>query len=401
MIREAIQNQTKISVFNKHQTILLNATQSLTRNPLRSASVILCLIAVLSPFVTAIAICEGIKFQYANILKEGGDLYVSRDNYGSNAPIELVLSQQFQGIQGVTRVVPRVIGRTYVKGKFMAVLGIFPASIPPSIQLILGREPKAKGEVILGQRASKSLKLWVGSRFSIDRNPLQTLQIVGLFSSAFTIWEADLLIMNFEDAGDLFGSRDEATDFLIYTRPGYGQIVDKIISMPKETKETGAPLRIQTRELIDRYSQRGFNIKAGVFAAFYAIVFALAIASIAVLSGLGQMERKREIAVMKALGWQTQEVLEMVALENLTLSLVSVPLIMVAAVGWVHFFDGAGIAPFFIAGKNVLMPFSIPSRIFPVPFLLCLMMAPILTMTGTLYSTWRTAVVPPAEAMKK
>jgi len=400
MMKQATQNLPKISIFSKHQALLLNAAQSLLRNPLRSTSVILCLIAILSPFVTAIAICEGIKFQYANILKEGGDLYVSRDNYGSNAPIELGLSQRFQVIQGVTRVVPRVIGRTYVKGKFMAVLGISSSSIPSSIQLILGREPKAKGEVILGQRASEYLNLKVGSRFSIDRNPGQILQIVGLFRSTFTIWDADLLIMNFEDAGDLFGIRDEATDFLIYTRPGYGQIVDKIIQIPQEEEAAQPPLRVQTRDLIDRYSQRGFNIKAGVFAAFYTIVFGLAIASIGVLSGFGQMERKREIAVMKALGWQTQEVLEMVALENLILSLISVPLIIVAATGWVNFFNGAGIAKFFIAGIDLIMPFSVPSRIFPISFVLTVMMALILTMVGAIYSTWRTAIIPPAEAMK-
>lgn len=400
MMKQATQNLPKISIFSKHQALLLNAAQSLLRNPLRSTSVILCLIAVLAPFVTAIAICEGIKFQYANILKEGGDLYVSRDNYGSNAPIELGLSQRFQVIQGVTRVVPRVIGRTYVKGKFMAVLGISSSSIPSSIQLVLGREPKAKGEVILGQGASEYLNLKVGSRFSIDRNPGQILQIVGLFRSTFTIWDADLLIMNFEDAGDLFGIRDEATDFLIYTRPGYGQIVDKIIQIPQEEEAAQPPLRVQTRDLIDRYSQRGFNIKAGVFAAFYTIVFGLAIASIGVLSGFGQMERKREIAVMKALGWQTQEVLEMVALENLILSLISVPLIIGAATGWVHFFNGAGIAKFFIAGIDLIMPFSVPSRIFPIPFVLTVMMALILTMVGAIYSTWRTAIIPPAEAMK-
>jgi ABC-type lipoprotein release transport system permease subunit len=401
MMKQATQNLPKISIFSKHQALLLNAAQSLLRNPLRSTSVILCLIAILAPFVTAIAICEGIKFQYANILKEGGDLYVSRDNYGSNAPIELGLSQRFQVIQGVTRVVPRVIGRTYVKGKFMAVLGISSSSIPSSIQLVLGREPKAKGEVILGQRASEYLNLKVGNRFSIDRNPGQILQIVGLFRSTFTIWDADLLIMNFEDAGNLFGIRDEATDFLIYTRPGYGQIVDKIIQIPEEEEAARPPLRVQTRDLIDRYSQRGFNIRAGVFAAFYSIVFALAVPSIGILSGFGQMERRREIGVVKALGWQTPEVLEMVALENVILSLLSIPFILLVATAWIHLFEGAGIVQFFIAGINTMMPFSIPSRIFPVPFLLSIMMAPILTMVGTIYSTWRTAVVPPSEAMKK
>jgi len=400
-MKEVLQNRPRISILRKHQTLCLNAAKFLLRNPLRSASVILCLIAILSPFVTAIAICEGIKFQYANILKEGGDLYVSRDSYGSNAPIELSLIERFEAIQGITKVIPRVIGRTYVKGKFMAVLGISSASIPPSIQLISGREPKAKGEVILGQSAAEYLNLKVGSRFSIDRNPGQVWQIVGLFRSTFTIWNADLLIMNFEDTCELFGVRGEATDFLIYTRPGYEQIVDKVIQVREEGEAARPPLRVQTRDLIDRYSQRGFNIRAGVFAAFYSIVFALAIPSIGILSGFSQMERRREVGVMKALGWQTPEVLGMVAWENLILSLISIPFILVVATAWIHLFDGTGIAPFFIAGINIIMPFAIPSRIFPIPFFLSIMMALILTMVGTIYSTWRTAVVPPSEAMKK
>jgi ABC-type lipoprotein release transport system permease subunit len=187
---------------------------------------------------------------------------------------------------------------------------------------------------------------------------------------------------------------------LIYTRPGYGQIVDKIIQIPQEEGAAQPPLRVQSRDLIDRYSQRGFNIRAGVFAAFYSLVFALAVPSLGILSGFSQMERRGEIGVMKALGWQTPEVLETVTLENVILSLLSIPFILLVATAWIHLFDGAGIARFFIAGIDLIIPFSIPSRIFPVPFLLSIMMAPILTMVGTLYSTWRTAVVPPSEAMK-
>jgi ABC-type antimicrobial peptide transport system permease subunit len=145
---------------------------------------------------------------------------------------------------------------------------------------------------------------------------------------------------------------------------------------------------------------RGFNIKAGVFTGFYCLVLALGIPALGVISGFGQSERRREIGVMKALGWQTPEVLEMIALENLVLGIVSVPCIVLAATGWIHIFNGAFISRFFIANLNVLIPFSVPSRIFPIPFVLSIMMALILTMVGSIYSTWRTAVVPPSEAMK-
>ena len=361
--------------------------------------VILCLIAILSPFFTAIAICEGIKYQYSSSLNEGCDVYVARDNYGSNAPIELAVMGKLRAIQGVTRVVPRVIGRTYVKGKFLAVLGISPEFMPSSIQVIHGRQPRENGEVMLGWKAAEHLRLNLGSEFTMGRSPKQYFRIVGLFHSTFNVWNGDLLLMNFEDASQLFGIQGKATDLLVFTRPGYEKIVDLIIHISDE--ETGQPLlRVQTKDLIARYANRGFNLKAGVFSGFYCLVFALGIPAIGVISGFGQHERRREIGVMKALGWQTPEILEMIALENLVLSLISVPCIILASIGWIHIFNGAIMSKFFIANWDVMIPFAVPARSFPIPFVLCIMMAMILTMVGSIYSTWKTAIVPPSEAMK-
>jgi ABC-type lipoprotein release transport system permease subunit len=396
-----LQNQEPTPIFTKHIAILFAAIKSLLRNPVRSSIVLLCLVAILSPFATAIAICEGIKAQYASILKKSGDIYVARDNYGINAPIELDMIDRFMRLQGVTKVVPRVIGRTYVKGKLLVVFGIPPTSIPSHIRIIEGRKPKGRGEVILGQGAAKYLNVGLGTRFSIERNPNQVFKIVGLFDSPINIWNVDLLVMNFQDASDLFGIRDKATDLIIYTRPGYEQIVDIIIHMSQSDEGGERPLlRVQTKDLIDRYTRRGFNMQAGVFTAFYAIVFALAIPAIGVISGFGLSERRREVGVMKALGWQTQEVLRMVALENLILSIISVPLIILVAAGWIHLLNGAGMAHFFMPALDILVPFSMPSRIFPIPLVLSIMMALILTMVGSIYPTWRTAIVPPSEAMK-
>lgn len=388
-------------IISKHRALFINSIKGLLRNPVRSTVVILCLTAILSPFVTAIAICEGVKLQYSNILREDCDVYVARDNYGSNAPIELDMIGKLRAIQGVTKVVPRVIGRTYVKGKFLAILGISSELIPSSIQVINGRPPRAKGEVMLGWKAAEYLNLNLGSEFTIERSPRQYFRIVGLFRSPFNIWNADLLLMNLEDASELFGLRGKATDLSVYTRPGYEQIVDIIVRLSEQGEESEQPiLRVQTKELIDRYSKRGFNIKAGVFAGFYCLVFALGIPAIGVISGFAQSERRREIGVMKALGWQTPEVLEMVALENLILSVMSVPCIILAATVWIHIFNGVVISKFFIANFDIMIPFSVPSRIFPIPFVLGIMVAMILTMVGSIYSTWKTAIVPPSEAMK-
>ena len=209
------------------------------------------------------------------------------------------------------------------------------------------------------------------------------------------------MVMSLEDAADLFAMQGKATDLLIYTRPGYEKIVDLIIrASDKEQRADEPPLRVQTRELISRYSLRGFNIKAGVFAGFYCLVLGLGIPCIGLISGFGLAERRREIGVLKAFGWQTRDVLEMVALENLVLGLLSVPLIVIVSGVWIHLFNGAGIARYFLADLGILAPFPVPSKIFPLPLALGLILALVLTMVGSIYSTWKAAIVPPAEAMK-
>lgn len=394
-------DQERQSAASKHRSLFLTAITWLQRTPARSCVIVLSLVAILSPFVTAIAVCEGEKDQYRRALAESADIYVARDHYGSNGPIELTLVDRLKAIQGVTRVVPRVIGRTYAKQKFVAVLGVHSQDIPSSITLEQGRKPGARGETIIGATAAAYLDLKPGSRFSLKRNPDQVFEIVGVFRSPFTVWEADLLVMNFDDASELFGIPEKATDLLVYTRRGYQQIVDIIIRMSEQEQNAAQPpLRAQTREIIERYSQRGFNIKAGVFSGFYSLVFLLGIPSIGVISGFGLSERRREIGVMKALGWQTEEVLELVALENLMLSVISMPFVMLVAAGWIHLFNAGGIASFFIADLDLIIPFQVPSQLYPVPCLLGVLMAVVLTMVGSIYATWRTAVVPPSEAMK-
>lgn len=359
---------------------------------------LVCLVAVLTPFATGLAVSEGVRDQYADMVGQGPDVLVTGDAYGSNAPLPLTIAHRIAAIQGVTRVVPRVIGRTYAKGKFLAVLGMDPLALPASIRLIAGRSPNVAGDVMIGRRAAEYLKIDVGTRFSLKRKPEATFHVVGVFSSPFTIWEADLIVMSFADAEDLFEMPGMATDLSVWTRPGYEKIIDGIIRLSEQ--EQGPPLRVQTKDLIGRYTQRGFNVKAGVFAGFYAIVLALGIPSIGIISGFGLSERRRETGVMKALGWQTREVLEVVAVEHLILALASVPLVLLAAALWVHLLNARGLAGFFVPNVEIMVPFPIPGKLFPVPAMPVGMLALILTMVGGLYSTWRTAVVPPGEAMK-
>jgi len=388
---------------NKHLNLLFTAIGNILRNWVRSIVLILCLIAVLFPFISAISISEGIKFQSLISVEEGADIYVTSDHYGSNAPISLQYLRRFQEMEGVTKVFPRIVGRTYFVNRLATIVGILPENIPKLIHLAQGEMFRERGEVAIGKGLAKEFRLQLGVRFSLSVNPSKLFRVAGIFDSDATIWSANLILMSFEDASEFFKMEGKATDILIYTRPGYAPFLGKEIQEKmgvSNPDQPEPPLRVQDKPLVRRYFQRGFNYKAGVFTALYTVAFALAIPALLIISGFGQTERRKEIGIIKATGWQTQEVMEMVALENLIISLTSAPLAVLLAMVWLKWFNGAFIAQFFIAEIGLMAPFSVPSRFLPLPCFLAFLFAIILTMVGSLYSTWKTSAIPPVEAMR-
>ncbi|MFQ6093904.1 MAG: ABC transporter permease [bacterium] len=387
-------------MISRYYSFLKAAASNVLRYGGRSMVVILCLLAILFPFITAIAISEGVKSQALVSVDEAADIYVTLDQYGQNAAIPAKFAEEIRHISGVVKAVPRVVGRTYFVDKLVVVVGISPENIPASVRCVEGSLFKEREDVIIGAGLAEYFKLGIGERFSLELNPQKLFKVVGLFDAQASIWSSNLLFMSFEDANELFRMEGMATDILVYTRPGYEESVSEVLIAKQESDEEAPLFRIQTKKLVRQYFLRGYNLKEGIFTALYIIAFALGIPAFLVASGFGLTERRREIGVLKATGWQTQEVLNMVFFENILISLASASLAIIVAYLWLKVFNGVFIAQIFIAEIGLFPKFSVPARFLPLPALLSFLLALVLTMVGSIYSTWRTAIIPPAQAMR-
>ena len=98
----------------KHLNILYAAAGNVARHKLRSVVVILCLVAILFPFISAIAILEGVKKQSRISVTEGADIYVTMDMFGRNGVIPVEMANEIKKLDGVVKTIPRVIGRVYI-----------------------------------------------------------------------------------------------------------------------------------------------------------------------------------------------------------------------------------------------------------------------------------------------
>ncbi|MBI3353436.1 MAG: FtsX-like permease family protein [Nitrospirae bacterium] len=387
-------------MLERHLNFLKVASENIIRYKGRSIVVVLCLVAILLPFITAIAISQGVKSQSLLSVEEGADIYLTYDQYGKNSAVPLSFIKEAQGIEGILKVVPRVIGRSFIGNYLTVVAGMPTDALPPSLSLEKGRIFKEENEVIIGASLARALNLDIGHSFTLDINKSRILKVSGIFSSKSSIWSADLVFASFNDAAEIFRMPGQASDLLVYTRPGYNARIAEVLSALHEGDKTQPIIRVQTKDLVRQYFNKGFTMKEGIFTALYTVAIAIAIPALLVVSGFGMGERRREIGIIKAIGWQTSEIIEVVFIENLLLSLTAAPMALLISFIWIKLFNGFLIAQFFIAEIGILPAFPVPARYMPLPLFLSFAFALVLTMVGSMYSTWRSAVTSPAVTMK-
>lgn len=386
-----------MSELKRHIEFLILASENLIRNRTKTIVVVLCLVAILSPFITAIAISEGVWLHALISVEKGGDLYLTLDEFGKNAPIPAKYLDEMKNIYGVTRAVPRVIGRGFLQNKLAVIVGINKEDASDFFYSINGRLYSAgKEEVVIGEGLANHFKLNIGDEFSMDVQKRKVFTVVGIFHAKSGIWSSNLILMSIEDACELFNAKGMFTDIQLFILPGHmSEIAREILEILKDK-----PYRLQDKKIVKTYFNRGFALKGGTFTALYLVAFALGIPAVLVASGFGITERRREIGILKATGWQTTEILELISFEQLLTSLMGAVLALLLSFIWMKAFNGAIISQFFIAEIGILPKFTVPAKFLPLPAVMAFFISFIITIVGCLYTTWRAATVAPVDSMR-
>lgn len=383
---------------------------AITLHPLRSLVTVCALVAVLLPYLACLGISQGIKDQAEESVRFGADLFVTGRKFGRSAPVPLSFAEDLKQIPGVIKVVPRIVGGLVLgKDRENAVLVGMPGKEwPGSIQAVDGRLPEGNGshELVMGSVLAKRLGLKVGSLlppFYHNTNGEKVSRVVGVFKGEIGLWQSNLIFTTLETAEHLFNQQNLATDLLVYCRPGYeDEIAAALPKIPLSNPDQlpGLFIHVTTRSDIENLFRSNLGHREGVFQLHMTLAFIVAVLAILVTSGFGLPERRREIGILKATGWQTDEILLRSGVESFLLALSGISVSICLAFVWLNWLNGFAIASIFLTGVDAWPGFRVPYRLLPVPVLLSGLMGVLMTMTGTLYSSWRAAITPPGESMK-
>ncbi len=258
-------------------------------------------------------------------------------------------------------------------------------------------------EMIAGKTLARAMGLVVGDTLGLpaagaregDPSPA-ALKLVGTFGSAVDLYAADIVLCDEVDARALLGlGPEDVTDLAItVSNPAESRVVaGEILARLPGT-------RVVEKELLGRVYALAYGRRSGlVLAASLPALLALLVLAWDRASGLGP-EEKREIAILKAVGFSTKDVLLVKMLESLLVSSAAAALGLALGYAWVFLLGAPGLRPA-IVGWSVLYPQGPLTPEVDFAQLVAIAFAVVAPFVGlSIVPAWRAASLDPMEAMR-
>jgi len=391
--------------------IAYTGAASIVLHPLRSFVTTLSVMVLLVPYLAGMGISKGLEREARVSLRMGADLYVSATEFGQETALPEKAGIFIAAMEGVEDVTPRIVGPARL-GRYgipAVVVGIPANKLPLESNCVQGRLFRQGDvpELVLGSELANQLQVKVGDRippFYRSSQGERVSEVVGIFDSDISLWQANLVFVSLETAQLIFDQPGRVTGFLVHCRAGYEESIREQLkrSLPAaiDGSAPGLQTKVVVRKDLESLLRRSSLDREGIFNLHYVLLFVVGILIILVTSGLGQSERRREIGILKAIGWQTDEIMVRSFVENFLLSLIAASTSVLLCYAWLRWLNGMWIARVFLVGAPAFPRFRVPFQLTPVPALLAFILSLTLVLTGTLVATWRAATAAPREAMR-
>lgn len=383
----------------RRQFALLDfALGGLFRRRQKTLGLVLGLAFVVFPLSATLFVTDGLRAEYEAGVSAMPDLLVQSVVAGRPALVDQSHLETIEHLPGVRSARARVWGYLFFAG-ISANVTVVGAAQPPSEDASLerGRAPSAPAEVALGSALADLLGVEPGNDVAlVSAGTLHVLRVVGLFRSDSGLWTADVMWLTDQGARQLLGiPSGTSTDLALELTT-----MDEAKVIAKKIAEILPTARVLDRRRLARTYALTFGRRSGLLSVlFLPSLFAFLLLAWDRLSGLGRTEIA-EIGVLRAVGWETGDVLTSRLWESFLVATTGSVLGLVVAYGYVFFLHAPGLADA-IFGWSLLYPhFELTPQVDVLQLISLLSMVVVPFAAVSLVPTWRAATLDPDDAVR-
>jgi ABC-type lipoprotein release transport system permease subunit len=384
----------------RHLALIRFALGSARRRAGRTAALLVALGLVTFAFSSVLFLTEALRREFRSAADALPDLTVQHLAAGRPALIAEKEAAAIAGLAGVVSVRSRVWGYFFVpslSGNF-TVVGVDAdlESVQRDLALVMrqGRLPRpgASGEVVMGEALVAFLGLDVDDAITLPLGRTEKrLQLVGVFRSAVALWTADVILMSVADAREFLQvPPGQATDLAVRL-----STPDEAVVAARKINELMPGARIVDRQLMSRTYDLTFDTRGGMLGAMLLpALTALLVLAWDRLTGVGPGER-REIGVLKAVGWRTSDVLLARLWENTVIAVYGAVPAIAAAYVYVFHLRAPGLGGVLLGWSSLYPALRLTPAVDAAQVVVLLSLVVIPFVAASLVPAWRTATHDP------
>lgn len=371
----------------RYRNILDFALSSLLRRKGRNLALICVYTLVVFVIASLIFFVQALKHEAKELLVHGPDLVVQRMVAGRHDPMPVAAAEAIRGLRGVEEVTPRLWGYYYdpVYGGNLTVM----ATEDPAL---------AADSIWIGRGVARSMRVKEGDMVSLrgyaGLPSLYTVQKV--LPEESELVSSDLVLMSPQELRGLFNLPEGiATDLAV--RAGNPRELPTIAAKIVEKFPDARP--ILKSEILRTY-EAIFDWRGGLMI----VVLASAVLSFIIFAwdkatGLSAEERK-EIGILKSIGWESADVLLLKFWEGAVISVTAFLAGVLLAYAHV-FFLSASLFEHALKGWSVLFPrYRLEPAVDEYQLVVLFFLTVLPYTAATLVPSWRAATVDPDSAMR-
>jgi ABC-type lipoprotein release transport system permease subunit len=375
------------ATIHRFRAILDFTLSSLLRRRARNLSLLTIYTLVVFVIASLIFFVQALKRDARNLLQQAPDMVVQRMVAGRHDLMPLDRVQAIASIRGVRAVVPRLWGYYYdpLFGGNFSLVATDALDLPPD-------------SIRIGQGVARNLRVNAGDLITLrSYTNLPTLFTVQQILPADSeLVSSDLILLSSSAFREFYHlPQDQATDLAV------------LVGNPRELPTIAAKIADQfpdSRPILKSEMLRTYDAIFEWRGGLMVVVLAMAVLAFVIFawdkaSGLSAEERK-EIGILKSIGWETADVLQLKFWEGGLISLLAFCSGVLLAYGHVYFFS-ATLFEHALKGWSVLYPkYRLTPTLDAYQLGVLLFLTVVPYTVATIIPCWRAATVDPDAAMR-